>query len=134
MTEILTGTAVSAGGQGLLIVGASGKGKSALAMDLISRGAQLIADDKVEIADGLLSPPSAIAGLIEARGMGILSLPYVSGVPLTLIADLDAPAPARLPQEQKRMVLGRAIPLIPVANPREVAPALLLRLLHGRHA
>lgn len=98
----LHASAVAIGGAGLLITGAAGSGKSALAAELIARGAGLIADDRVALArdEGrvLLSPPGSIAGLLELRGIGIVRLPSQSRVPLRLIADLDAKSMERLPK------------------------------------
>ena len=65
---------------GVLLLGESGAGKSDLALRLISRGAQLVADDRVELFardDALWArPPKTLAGLIEVRGVGVLSLPF----------------------------------------------------------
>jgi HPr kinase/phosphorylase len=65
---------------GVLLLGESGAGKSDLALRLIYEGARLVADDRVELFahDGALwsKPPKILAGLIEARGVGILSLPF----------------------------------------------------------
>ena len=76
---ILHATTVSVAGRGLLILGPSGAGKSALALELISRGAVLVADDRTQVVvegDTLTaSVPTAIAGLIEARGVGLLRTP-----------------------------------------------------------
>ena len=58
------------------MIGPSGAGKSALALQLLALGAELVADDRTDIirqGDHLIADvPQAIAGMIEARGMGIL--------------------------------------------------------------
>ena len=64
-------------GEGVLILGESGIGKSEAALELIKRGHRLVADDVVEIKkvsdDTLLgSSPDIIRHLIELRGIGIL--------------------------------------------------------------
>lgn len=79
--DTVHGTALIADGTGILILGASGSGKSELALDLIDqckmRGkpAILIGDDRLIIEQGLpgvfASVPETIAGLVEVRGSGI---------------------------------------------------------------
>jgi HPr kinase/phosphorylase len=64
---------------GVLITGASGVGKSEVAMDLVQRGHQLIADDAVEIFRGEQSNlfgecPQTLKGYIEIRGLGIINV------------------------------------------------------------
>jgi HPr kinase/phosphorylase len=64
---------------GVLITGASGVGKSEVAMDLVQRGHQLIADDAVEIHRGEQSElfgecPEPLKGYIEIRGLGIINV------------------------------------------------------------
>ena len=101
------GTAVAAPAQpgaprrAVLLVGPPGSGKSDLALRLIDRGWQLVADDRVVLhpdSQGqlLASPPPALAGLIEVRGVGILAASAVAPVPLALVLDLASPA-ERLP-------------------------------------
>jgi HPr kinase/phosphorylase len=60
----------------------------------------------------ILSAPPAIAGLVEARGAGILRLPARADVPLALIVDLDEAERERLPDGRRRALLGVACPLI----------------------
>jgi serine kinase of HPr protein (carbohydrate metabolism regulator) len=83
---------------GLILRGPSGAGKSLLALELLdlweSRGlaAKLVSDDRIDIeatAKGLtMSAPKAIAGLIELRGRGIVSRPFVPQAALHLVVDL----------------------------------------------
>ena len=47
---ILHATCVAVDGRGLLILGPSGSGKSALALQLIALGAQLVADDRTRVS------------------------------------------------------------------------------------
>lgn len=70
----------------------------------------LVADDRVEIEDSVARPPPALAGLLEVRGIGILRLPYVSSVRLTLAVELSVPA--RLPLPARHAELG--LPLVRV--------------------
>lgn len=113
-------------GRGLLIVGCAGAGKSALALDLIALGARLIADDAVDarVADGrlILSGP-APRGLIEARGIGLLRLPYLETHEADALLDLDAEETARLPERRRRAVLGVELPLL--LRPRPLRPAAI---------
>ena len=64
---------------GVLITGPSGSGKSDLALRLIERGAMLVADDRVDVfvrEDSLWACcPPALTGLLEIRGIGVVSLP-----------------------------------------------------------
>ena len=100
MSELLANVScVAIDGQALLIEGPPGAGKSSLALALIEAGAVLVGDDGVMLAaDGkrlLASPPPNIAGLIEVRGVGLVTLPTTSA-PVALAIALDESAP-RLP-------------------------------------
>jgi HPr kinase/phosphorylase len=68
---------------GVLLIGESGIGKSECALDLITRGHQLIADDAVEVSasGGSLSgkAPALTSHLLEIRGLGIINVPEVFG-------------------------------------------------------
>lgn len=68
---------------GVLIVGESGSGKSECALDLISRGHQLVADDvvNIELEDGRLTgaAPGNLFGLLEVRGIGICDVRRMYG-------------------------------------------------------
>ncbi len=112
----LHGSAVAVGGCGCLITGRSASGKSTLAIEMLALGAELVADDRVDIRLAgerlLLSAPAPIAGLVEARGVGILRLPARAEVPLALLVDLDEAERERLPEARRRKLLGVACPLI----------------------
>jgi HPr kinase/phosphorylase len=95
-TRRLHGSCVARNDDAILLVGPPGSGKSDLALRLLARGFQLVADDQVEVTDGVASSPDALAGLLEARGLGIVRLPYRSRVRLALIVDLTE-GPDRLP-------------------------------------
>ena len=82
---MMHGVLVDIYGEGVLITGASGIGKSETALELIKRGHRLIADDAVEIkkiADRRLigSCPEIIRYLIELRGIGIINVKDLYGV------------------------------------------------------
>jgi serine kinase of HPr protein (carbohydrate metabolism regulator) len=115
MTETLHATCVAIGGRGVLLMGPSGSGKSDLALRLIDRGAGLVSDDYTVLtaADGQLvaSPPPAIAGRIEVRGLDILDVPHVAGIPVALVIDLAEPV-ERLPERATRTIVGIALPLL----------------------
>jgi HPr kinase/phosphorylase len=84
----LHGSCVSKDGNAVLVVGPPGSGKSDLALRLLSRGFELVADDQVDVKDGIASSPAEIAGLLEARGVGIVRLPYQIHARLALIVEL----------------------------------------------
>lgn len=101
---------------GVLILGAAGQGKSTLALDLIDRGATLVADDRTIVmgCSGQLyaRAPRTIAGLIEQRGLGILRLAYQRLARVRLVVDLDAPPAPRLPVAQWRTINTIALPCL----------------------
>ncbi|WP_369796037.1 HPr kinase/phosphorylase [Puniceibacterium sp. IMCC21224] len=103
-------------GRAVLIRGASGSGKSALALEMMARGAHLVADDRVVLSTtehGIaLSAPDPIRGLIEARGVGILHAKVVCGARLFVVVDLDHLETERLPQRRKISLLGHSLPLL----------------------
>jgi HPr kinase/phosphorylase len=72
-------------GEGVLILGESGIGKSEAALELIRRGHRLVTDDVVEIRrtdeDVLIgSSPSITQHFIELRGIGIIDVKMLFGV------------------------------------------------------
>lgn len=81
------GTLVDVYGIGLLIVGASGIGKSETALDLVERGHRLVADDLIRIrrqrtillGEGVEQRP-AFQHHVEIRGLGIINLYSIFGV------------------------------------------------------
>lgn len=109
-------SAVAVAGRGVLILGESGSGKSALALRLMALGAALVADDQVMLRrNGALliaSAPPRLVGLIEARGVGLLRAPAVAEAELALAVDLDRPPGARMPQPGTITILGAPIRLI----------------------
>ncbi|MEM9289651.1 MAG: HPr kinase/phosphatase C-terminal domain-containing protein [Pseudomonadota bacterium] len=85
MAHLIHATAVCIDGKGILLTGEPGAGKSDLALRLIDQGATLVGDDALVLEDGYLRAPARLKGKIEARGIGILSLPHVAkAVPLAL--------------------------------------------------
>jgi RNase adaptor protein for sRNA GlmZ degradation len=132
------GTAVAIGGQGVLLQGAPGAGKSDLALRLIGLGATLVADDQVELVprDGglLASPPATIAGLIEVRGVGIRRLTYVADIPLALVVELvSTERVERLPDPAFIELSGISVPRLVLA-PFEVSTPLKITIALGEDA
>ncbi len=79
------GVLVEVNGEGILILGDSGVGKSETALEIVKRGHRLVADDQVEIrrvSETTLigQAPEVIRHLIEIRGIGILDVKELYGV------------------------------------------------------
>ena len=79
------GVFVEVYGEGILILGESGVGKSETALELVKRGHRLVADDVVEVrkvSDKTLvgTAPDIIRHFIEIRGIGILDVKNLYGV------------------------------------------------------
>ena len=79
---------------GILLLGESGAGKSDLALRLIAAGAELVADDRVELSGEsnrlIARAPKNLAGLIEIRNVGIVALPYAPQAAVALAVQLGA--------------------------------------------
>jgi HPr kinase/phosphorylase len=106
---------------GVLLLGASGTGKSDLALRLIERGALLVADDRCELfmeGDAIRArAPAALAGLIEVRGLGIMALPCAGEARIALVTRLAVDrAIVRLPRH------ARYRPPEPLAAPKAIWP------------
>lgn len=134
---------------GVLLQGASGTGKSSLALCLIDQpgfgaGTQtpvqtrLVSDDQtqIELVDGILTAtaPQAIDRLLEVRGIGLVktALP-ISPVQLDMVishanvADID-----RLPEPRAIELAGQALPMhtLDFSNPLSAAQVRTLALVH----
>ncbi len=124
------GTSVALGDEGILLRGPSGCGKSDLALRLIDQGGRLVADDQTELhLDGdeiAMTAPAVIAGRIEVRGLGIVSVPSRASAPLRLVVDLVPPAEIeRMPEAATCEILGHAIKRVALAPFEASAPAKL---------
>jgi serine kinase of HPr protein (carbohydrate metabolism regulator) len=129
---LLHATAVAIDGRAVLLRGASGSGKSDLALRLIDAGACLVADDQSELCrEGdriIVRAPATIAGLIEVRGIGIIRLDALAEAPVALIVDLvPSEEIERLPARHTETILGLALPRITV-TPFDASAAAKLRL------
>jgi HPr kinase/phosphorylase len=141
--ENLHGTAIALGGSAVLIRGASGSGKSDLALRclaltpsaLIASPAMLVADDRVLLTRSgnrlKVEAPPALRGRLEVRGVGILSVPYAPSADLVLVADLvTASEVERLPDgTEDTGVLGLRRRLMRIEPFAAAAPIKLLLAL-----
>jgi HPr kinase/phosphorylase len=130
-------TCVALAGAGVLLLGKPGAGKSDLALRLIDQAgtgisgalkeARLVADDQVRVRLAgsrlMASAPAAIAGRLEIRGLGIVTVASAGEVPLVLAVLLDGPAPERLPEAEHRIILGTGLPQVRVDPRLASAPA-----------
>lgn len=136
----LHGTCVSVGGEGVLILGEPGSGKSALALRLIDEPgygissvllrSELVADDQVIVTcdkDRLMaSAPESLRGKLEIRGLGIVTLATPPSVPLALVVKLQAhSAIERLPDPATFDIFGLGLPLVEIDGKMPSAPARL---------
>lgn len=116
--ENVHASSVALNGRAVLITGASGSGKSDLALRLIDRGFVLVSDDQTLIRrEGerlTAAAPASIKGKLEIRGMGIVEMETVSDVPLALIVELTSEI-QRLPDDNRqRPLLGVSVPLVSI--------------------
>ncbi len=100
-------------GVGVLIAGEAGIGKSELALDLISRGHQLVADDAPEFTIGndqqiMGRCPTLLQDFLEIRGLGVINIRKLFGDssiarhhPLDLIIELTLLPPPDNDAEQR---------------------------------
>jgi HPr kinase/phosphorylase len=145
-TPSVHASAVLVGSKAALIRGSSGSGKSKLVWDLIAAAAQgalpfarLVGDDRVhvEAAGGrvLVRPVPALAGLIEARGLGIRRLAFEPVATVGFVVDLAAEDADRVPAPEatEAEIAGVRLPRLPVASGIDVLPLVLawLRTLPG---
>ena len=119
----------------VLLRGPSGAGKSDLALRLIETGWCLVADDQTELSRQgrtvIATAPARIAGLIEARGLGIVKVgrdQLVRRAVVALLVDLAQPERIeRLPGPASESVLGIDLPVVSLA-PFEASASAKLHL------
>jgi len=135
--EVRHATTVSVAGRGLMIVGPSGSGKSALALMLMAFGGQLVADDRTRLwlsedaTQVWAGAPEGLPPLIEARGVGLLSARHAGPVPLNAVADMGRHEPARLPEPRRIEILGQKVALFHGAENAHFGYAVLQYLGAG---
>nr|WP_269751786.1 HPr kinase/phosphatase C-terminal domain-containing protein [Pseudophaeobacter flagellatus] len=131
----LHASCVALAGRGVLIRGASGSGKSALALQLMGYGADLVADDRVQLwkeqGQILARAPAMLRGMIEARGLGLLRAEALPQAAICAIIDLDHLEEARLPVQRFERVLGQDIVVFHRVEGAYFAAALLQYLKSG---
>ena len=145
------GVLVEVYGEGILILGDSGIGKSELAIELVKRGHRLVADDAVELRKVsnrqiMGTAPENIRHFIELRGIGIVNVARVYGVgavklseSLDLVVQLEARDPTKNYQRtglesEYYDILGVSIPStsIPVSPGRNLAVVLETAAINNR--
>ena len=145
------GVLVDVYGEGVLIFGDSGIGKSELAIELVKRGHRLVADDAVELRKVsnrqiMGTAPENIRHFIELRGIGIVNVARVFGVgavkvseSLDLVVQLEAWDPTKNYQRtglesEYYDILGVNIPstIIPVSPGRNLAVVLETAAINNR--
>lgn len=138
-------------GEGLLLTGESGMGKSETAVELLKRGHRLIADDAVEIrkisANTLVgTAPAVIRNFVELRGIGIINVANIFGMgaikaenPIDLVVNIvpwnSQEVYDRLGMEvQYTELMGVKIPTntIPITPGRNLAIILEVAAMNNR--
>lgn len=136
--RILHAGCVSCDGRGILILGASGTGKSSLALQLMAYGCQLVSDDRTAVAARagvvVATAPQAIRGQIEARGVGLLNATPLRATRVTLIVDLDEIEGQRLPPLRTYTLMGVDLPLLHSVESPHFPAAILQYVKEGRSA
>lgn len=127
MSDMVHGSAVAIDGNGVLLLGPSGSGKSDLALRLIDRGAKLICDDIILIENryGLpqLTIAPNIAGKIEVRGIGICPVDFVHSAPLRLIVQFAQDVERMPPEHQSATIARFSVPMFKL-DPFQASSAL----------
>ena len=145
------GVLVEVYGEGILLIGDSGIGKSEAAVELLKRGHRLIADDAVEIkkvsTNSLVgTAPELIRNYIELRGIGIINVAKLFGVgavrsqnEINLVVKIvpwnTQEVYDRLGLEEQYMeILGVNVPMntIPITPGRNLAMILEVAAMNNR--
>ena len=145
------GVLVEVYGEGILILGDSGVGKSETAIELVKRGHRLIADDAVEIKkvssrELMGAAPEVLRHYIEIRGIGVINVAKLFGMgavkdatSVDLIVNMvpwrDGEAYDRLGMEtQYTEILGVKVPsvTIPITPGRNLAVILEVAAMNNR--
>lgn len=145
------GVLIEVYGEGLLILGESGVGKSETAIELVKRGHRLVADDAVEIRKAsnitlIGSSPENIRHFLELRGIGIINARRLFGMgavkvteKIDLIVELELWNPDKVydrmgTDNQYTSILGVKVPslTIPVKPGRNLAVILEVAAMNNR--
>ncbi|MQQ08685.1 serine kinase [Epibacterium sp. SM1979] len=133
--RVLHASCVVFGGRAVLILGASGSGKSSLALQLLAYGATLVSDDRTEVmCEGhqlVAKAPAAISGLIEARGLGILRAETCEKATVCAIVTMDEIETERLPPKRCMDILSVAVPVFHKGESPSFAAGVLQFLKGG---
>ena len=126
--------------RGVLICGGSGSGKSDLALKALDTGFRLVADDRVVVwrSGAVLfgRAPESLAGLIEARGHGIIRESPLAMAEIVLVATcVEDETIERMPEPETIVIAEVAVPRLRIDPFEASAPAKLRRALqHLGHA
>lgn len=122
---IIHASCAALGTQAVLLTGAPGSGKSDLLLRLLDAGFDLVADDRVILDGACASAPPEIAGMIEARGLGLLRVPHrTSPVRVALHVELHGALHVALTPDQG--------PRLPPLTLHEPTGAWSIRMNPGR--
>lgn len=132
MSGSIHATCIAIDHLGVLLRGPSGAGKSDLALRLIDGGAMLVADDRTMLASEsgrlVARPHPTLAGLIEVRGLGILTSRHFNEIAVGIVFDLvamrDVP---RMPEAEWEDLCGIRVPKYRL-DPFAVSAAAKVRL------
>ncbi|MCI9513285.1 MAG: HPr(Ser) kinase/phosphatase [Oscillospiraceae bacterium] len=138
-------------GEGVMIIGDSGIGKSETAIELVKRGHRLVADDAVDIrrvSNQLIGKaPELIRHYIELRGIGIIDLQQLFGMSavklesqIDLVVEMEPWVEGKFYDrfgldELSMNVLGVELPkvLVPVRPGRNLASIVEVAAMNNRH-
>ena len=145
------GVLVEVYGEGVLILGDSGVGKSETAIELLKRGHRLIADDAVEITKVSSSTlvgraPEIIRHYVELRGVGIVDVRRLFGMgsvknseKIDLVINLEPWQEGKMYDrlgldEQRTEILGIEVPsiVIPVSHGRNISVVIEVAAMNNR--
>lgn len=133
---IMHATTLDFDGYGILLKGASGAGKSSLALQLMALGMHLVADDRTELTAKakaiVATAPTAINGLIEARGIGLLNVDCIDETNVQLVIDLSRVEEHRFPKGRTEEILGRQLPCLRKVNAPYFPAAIRQYVIAGR--
>lgn len=135
--EVMQATCVAIGYQGVLLAGPPGSGKSDLALRLIDAGGRLVADDLVSVnaeRELLIARPAgdeAYYGVLEVRGVGLLAVPNVPQIALSLMVQAGTLS-ERVPEVASVTMQGIEIPVLQLPFFEASAPAKIRAALSYR--